>query len=337
MGRSGGGGGGFSSGGHGGGSHHGASFHGGGGSSRSSFGGSGGGFSGPRGGGYGGPRPPYGPGPHYFAGPGMPPPPPPRRHYYGHTHVSGGGCGGGCGTIIVLMIVLMIISGIMQFSGGYAGGNIDDNRMSEYAEDQYKKIFDGREDGLLFVVDENDDGQIKYGVKANAIMDTYVNDMIDAYQRNYNDDLGVQLKGMFLDVATIITQDGVTKINSEKGFDSHCYRDDLNWVDTKGNVVDGAEAFYNATGIQPYVLLVKARTIAKETNHASGVLKILIIAAAVVIVICILYSWWKKKTAQKNKEQADLERTLNTPLQTFGSTPMDDLKAKYDDKDNNQS
>jgi hypothetical protein len=41
--------------------------------------------------------------------------------------------------------------------------------------------------------------------------------------------------------------------------------------------------------------------------------------------------------AQKNKEQEDLERTLNTPLETFGTTPMDDLKAKYDNQDNNQS
>ena len=173
--------------------------------------------------------------------------------------------------------------------------------------------------------------------KANALMDTYINSMISAYQNNYNDDLGIQLKGMLEDTLEIMKQDGISKIKSDKAFDSHCYRDDLNWIDTKNNVVTGAQEFYDATGIQFYVMFVKTRTIAKATNHSAGVFKVLIIAAAVVIVVCILFSWWKKRTAQKNKEQEDLERTLKTPLETFGSTPMDDLKAKYDNQDNNQS
>lgn len=352
MGRSGGGGGGFSSGGHGGGSHHGASFSGGG-SFRSGGGSRGGGFGG--GGFGGGPRPhgpgpgprpydDYGPGPHYHGGPGMPPPPPPRRRYYGGrtTYVyTNGGSGSSAGsafvTIILFMLILIIFSSYMQFNGGYTGGTLSDSRISEYAEDQYQSIFKGREDGLLLVVDENDNGQFKYGVKANSIMDTYVNDMIGAYQNNYNDDLGVQLKGMLEDTIQVINEDGgVTKVKSDKAFDSHCYRDDLNWIDTKNNVVTGAQEFYDATGIQFYVLFVKTRTIARATNHSAGVFKVLIIAAAVVIVVCILFSWWNKRTAQKNKEQEDLERTLKTPLETFGSTPMDDLKAKYDDPDNSK-
>lgn len=233
MGRSGGGGGGFSSGGHGGGSHHGASFSGGGGSFRS---------SGSRGGGFGGgPRPhgpgpgsrpydDYGPGPHYYhGGPGMPPPPPPRRRYYGGrtTYVySNGSSGGAFVTIIMLMLVLIVFSFYMQFKGGYTGDTLSDNRISEYAEDQYNTIFSGREDGLLLVVDENDNGQFKYGVKANALMDTYINSMISAYQNNYNDDLGIQLKGMLEDTLEIMKQDGISKIKSDKAFDSHCYRDD---------------------------------------------------------------------------------------------------------------
>ena len=64
---------------------------------------------------------------------------------------------------------------------------------------------------------------------------------------------------------------------------------------------------------------------------------IIIVAVALIIVVNVLFKWWKKRTAQKNKEQEDLERTLNTPLETFGTTPMDDLKAKYDNQDNNQS
>ena len=332
MGRSGGGGGGHRSGGHSMGSHHGSSHRGG-----SSFRSSSSSFrSGPRGGSFGGSRPHYNHGPsygyghsthhhHYHGGPGYPPPPP--RHYYGGRRSSGG-----CGSIIVIMVLLIILSSFMNMNGGYTGGSISDSNMSEYAEKQYQSIFNGREDCLLIVLNENDDGQIKYGVKANYILDEYQDYMWDAYDRNFNDDLGIQLKGMFTETAAAIKADGVVPLKPDKSFDSHCYRDDINWVDTKGNLVDGAEAFYEATGIQAYVLLVKAKTIAKATNKSSGVFKVLIIAASVIIVVCILFSWWKKKVAQKNKEQEDLERTLSTPLQTFGTTPMDELKSKYDDQ-----
>ena len=160
----------------------------------------------------------------------MPPPPPPRRRYYGGrtTYVySNGSSSGAFVTIIMLMLVLIVFSFYMQFKGGYTGDTLSDNRISEYAEDQYNTIFSGREDGLLLVVDENDNGQFKYGVKANALMDTYINSMISAYQNNYNDDLGIQLKGMLEDTLEIMKQDGISKIKSDKAFDSHCYRDDL--------------------------------------------------------------------------------------------------------------
>ena len=49
------------------------------------------------------------------------------------------------------------------------------------------------------------------------------------------------------------------KSNPTRHFDSHCYRDDLNWIDTKNNVVTGAQEFYDATGIQFYVMFVKTR------------------------------------------------------------------------------
>lgn len=58
----------------------------------------------------------------------------------------------------------------------------------------------------------------------------------------------------------------------------------------------------------------------------------IVIAIAAIVIILILYKWWQKRIAQKNKEQEDLERTLNTPLETFGQSPIDELANKYDDK-----
>lgn len=333
MGRSGGGGGGHHSSGHSGGGHHGSSHHSYGGSSRGSSGfhssGGGGGYS----------RPPrhYNSGPRYSQpprhrdygpryrnyGPGMPPPPP-RPRYRSSS--------GGCGSLVILIIFVAIL---LAVSSLVSGGTVTENNLSEYAEQQYQKIFNGREDGLLIVLDDKDNGQIKYGVKANAILDRYQNDLWDAYDRHYNDDLGIQLNGMFTDTANQIAADGVAPITPGRSFDSHCYRDDINWVDTKGNLQSGAKYFYDTTGIQPYVLLVKSKTIARATNKSAGVLKVLIIAIAAIVILLIAFKWWKKKIAQKNKEQADLERTLSTPLETFGDS-MSDLQQKYDDTSSNQ-
>jgi capsular polysaccharide biosynthesis protein len=67
------------------------------------------------------------------------------------------------------------------------------------------------------------------------------------------------------------------------------------------------------------------------------VLKVLIIACAAVIIVCIGFNWWKKRIAQKNKEQEDLERTLKTPLETFGTEgSIDELAKKYEDNDTSQ-
>ncbi len=338
MGRSGGGGG-HSSGGHSGGGHHGSSHH----SSFSSHSSSsfhssnrsGGGYhSGPRpgyGGGYhSGPRPGYGGPRHYHGGPGMPPPPP--RPYYGpgYRRVS---LFSSCLSFIIVALFFLIIGTTAMTSGSA----LNDNNLAEYAEQQYKAKFNGREDGfLLVIVDTGDDeyDQIKYGTKANPIMDRYQDIFWDNYDRNYNNDLGIQIRGALEDTLKEMTD--ITPITPDKSFDSHCYEDHLNWVDTKSNLVDGAKEFYEATGIQLYVMLVKSKTVAKATNKSSGVLKILIIAIAAIIIVKILFDWWKKRIAQKNKEQEDLERTLSTPLESFGSTPMDDLTKKYDDIDNKQ-
>lgn len=338
MGRSGGGGG-HSSGGHGGGSHHHSSHH-----SSSSFSSSRSSssyHSGPRGGGYSS-RPGYGGGygygprnygPRYSGGYGygrpVPPPPGPRPY---RRASSGAGCGGFIALLIIAFIFMCIVAAVSDSGVGSVSGS----NLAEYAEQQYKSVFNGREDGMLMVITEDDEGEIVYGTKANGIMDRYVDKMWDFYDANYNDDLGKQIKGMFFDTVNEINKDGgVTKVKSDKGFDNSCYKDHLNWVDTKSNLVDGAKAFYDATGIQPYIMFVKNKSVNQATNKSSGVLKTLIIALAVIIVISILFSWWKKRVAQKNKEQQDLENILSTPLESFGSTPMDDLKDKYDNNQNN--
>ena len=69
---------------------------------------------------------------------------------------------------------------------------------------------------------------------------------------------------------------------------------------------------------------------AKSNARVYGVA--FIIVAGIIAVILILFKWWKARTAQKNKEQQDLENILNTPLQTFGNQGVNDLAEKYDNQ-----
>ncbi len=63
-----------------------------------------------------------------------------------------------------------------------------------------------------------------------------------------------------------------------------------------------------------------------------NVIIVVVVVVGVVIALVILVKWWKARTKQKNKEQEDLERMLDKPLETFGDQSLNDLKDKYDDK-----
>ena len=100
--------------------------------------------------------------------------------------------------------------------------------------------------------------------------------------------------------------------------------------------------YYDDTSLDVDELFAKTfKSSAKEImsgpiSTRTVIIVVVAIVAAVVIII-ILFKWWKARKAQKNKEQEDLERMLNTPLETFGSKTVDDLKDKYDSTNNTNS
>ena len=64
----------------------------------------------------------------------------------------------------------------------------------------------------------------------------------------------------------------------------------------------------------------------------STVAIVVAVIGGVIIIIIIIVNVWKARIAQKNKEQEDLERMLDKPLETFGDS-VDDLKEKYDNQE----
>ena len=65
------------------------------------------------------------------------------------------------------------------------------------------------------------------------------------------------------------------------------------------------------------------------TVHRSPWPIVLIIFGAILLVI-LLFVWWKKHKEQKNREAAQTETILNTPIQTFGDLEAEELAKKYD-------
>lgn len=55
-----------------------------------------------------------------------------------------------------------------------------------------------------------------------------------------------------------------------------------------------------------------------------------LMVAGVIIVVIVLFTWWGKAKAQKNAEDERTKEILNTPLEAFGDSEIDDLAKKYD-------
>ncbi len=97
------------------------------------------------------------------------------------------------------------------------------------------------------------------------------------------------------------------------------------------------EYYYNDTSLDIDELFAKTfsdagREIMSGPMRMRYVIIVVVAIIAVVVIVIILVNWWKARTKQKNKEQEDLERMLDKPLETFGDGSLNDLKDKYDNK-----
>ena len=54
------------------------------------------------------------------------------------------------------------------------------------------------------------------------------------------------------------------------------------------------------------------------------------VVIAVAVIVFLLYTWWKKSKEQKNVEAKRTADILNTPLEKFGDSEVEDLAKKYE-------
>lgn len=95
--------------------------------------------------------------------------------------------------------------------------------------------------------------------------------------------------------------------------------------------------YYNDTSLDVDELFAKTfadagKEIMSGPMRMRYVVIVIVAIVAAVIIVVLLVNLWKARTRQKNKEQEDLERMLNKPLETFGDSSLNDLKDKYDGK-----
>lgn len=247
----------------------------------------------------------------------------------------------------MLVLVGMIWGRTGHAGNWYSGNQYDSNTIDEdivfaQAQEYYGKNFDDENHVLLYYAyledAEADSAVMIVGDNAYEIFDDNMQDRFwNIYDQYYYGDYSEAewLGNSFGDMARIVNG----SIPNNASFDSLCYEDNLKWIKMadKNDLVDGFREFYNATGIQAYVVLTDYTTlpgVVISTGNNSTVLKTFIIAVAVIIVLLILFKWWKKKQQRKKEEAEETERLLNTPLEKFGTSEMDDLVKKYDDKEN---
>lgn len=282
--------------------------------------------------GFGGPRPPRGPRVvhHYHYGP--------RR-----TVVHSSGSGAGCSSALAILVLVIILMAAIFALSKRESAVIDGDVVEQYAVDVCKEQFSEKDYGAVFVIavgNTPEDEYISCTYRTNVadIMDDYVEYFYDAYDEYFQDDVGKQVGMALRKTAERIVRDDVTPYQGQK-FSNKAYKDELDYFTTVTTLRDGMEEFYDATGIQMYVLVTKYKSFyqAYTTSTASGIisriLKVVLICATVVAVLVIAFRFWKAKKKQKNIEDENTAKILNTPLESFGDVELENLQKKYDSAD----
>jgi len=264
----------------------------------------------------------------------------------------GGGCLGSLGGMMLTIVLLIIIIIAVIPSGNNSGNNNSGTDTSVTSTVNRERLASGSvnetdyyTDGLGWINDEsvllkgmkhfyNETGIQPYLVLSEALSSTNTVEEGNAFATSLYDELFTD-EAHFLVVyiedldsdemghVAYVTGSAARSVMDTEAIDIFYSNLNKYWF----NESYSTEAVFSNT------FRDTADTIMKQTTNKYDVWRIVVIAVAVIIIIVIAVIWWKARTAQKNKEQEDLERTLNRPLDTFGDSGLGDLKKKYD-KDN---
>ncbi|MCM1309313.1 MAG: TPM domain-containing protein [Butyrivibrio sp.] len=326
-----------------------------------SFGGRGGSFGGgsrsggSRGYSGGGPRHVGGSGPHYSGG------------YYGHPVRYRGvrrsaGCGSSLATLIIICVIIWFVfanMGMMSCLGCYgmtcassqASGLIKSSEKREKLKqsDSFKYNNDWYEDQLGWVGRNNGtliNGLEKFykktGVQPFIMLVRYGEASLDySSEEKFANDMYDRLfpgdEGHLLFCYFACENDSPYIMDGDWCYVTGEATETVMDEEAKQILESRFKYYYNDTSLDVDELFAKTfadagREIMSGPMRIRYVVIVLVAIVAAVIIVVLLVNLWKAKTKQKNKEQEDLERMLNKPLETFGDSSLNDLKDKYDGK-----
>lgn len=217
-----------------------------------------------------------------------------------------------------------------------------DKQYQVYAQEQYKEIFDEREDGMLiFIADE---GKTTYqtivcGSSAKEIKQSMEDYYYTCYDNNYNDDLSIQLSNAIHETCILLSDelhtDAISKVDSTEAYNGKCITDNLRLINNPFYVNAAFKELYETTGVQAYVLLVPEATVAKATETTTAKVKTFIVIFVSSELAIYLLALYINHLDKKKKEQEALDKRLDEPhfLETYKEIEVRDLSEKYDRED----
>ena len=266
-------------------------------------------------------------------------PPPRRRYYYSggrryYSRSSGGGCASVFACFIIFGIILIaLFSNSIGNSSGSSNAKLNrekyrghvDSSQGYYEDTCVEKFIDRSNEQTLisgFKEFYNKTGVFPFLYVVENTPDKSEYRGYDTYQDYVYEQL-FDSEGNFL-IVYIAQEDDyyfaagydTGEIIDETSLDLICDKVNGYWY-----TGDLAKAF--GDGLED----ASKNIMAKSNGRVIGI--VIVIAIAAIVIVAMVIKWWNKKKAQENKEQEDLEKILNTPLETFGND-INDLTQKYD-------
>jgi hypothetical protein len=260
--------------------------------------------------------------------------------------VSSGGGTGGCGCItapLIIILVFALILGIIvlaALSSGSGGSDITRSTIKREALPKGSVVETGYFTDELGWIDKRtqlEAGMKTFYQKTGVQPYLYITDNIDGsqspseadvrdfafslYDRLFSDEAHLLLI-FFEPSPSQYSTWYVTGTQAKAVLDAEAMDILLDYIDRYYHYDISDEEFFSRAFADAAKRIM--------TVHRSPWIPVLIVLGIVVIIL-IGFFWWRKAKEQKNREAAETERILNTPLDTFGEDSVEDLAKKYQD------
>ncbi len=264
----------------------------------------------------------------------------------GGAPVRTGGCMGGCGSLLAIVVVLAVVGALFTaLTPSCGSGSVSSSIAASTVEREALPADAVNKTGYFTDADGDwvhDTARLERGLQefydATGVQpyvyilpngfSTSVSELgylaEDLYSRLFSDDAHFLL---------VFCDDGYGSFNCGYyvGSQAKTIMDD----EAIGILSDYLDRYYQDTSLTEEDIFSRAfaDTAERIMSVTPSPVVPVAICIAVVVVAVVAFALYKKRTEARRAEQEHLEEVLNTPLETFGESELDDLEKKYEAKD----